>query len=68
MSADFWMGLGIGSLGPWVFMVVVFCAAGKGTAKNREHNEEVLRLMRERNALDKRKVGALDEIAEGRAE
>lgn len=59
MSADFWMGIAIGSVGPWILMIMAFCVSGKGAAKTREYNERLHGLMEARNKLDEKKVQAL---------
>jgi len=63
MSADFWMGMAIGSIGSWCVLIVA-AYSKSGTTKAQEVQNQILNdLMTERNELDGRKVQMLEIIA-----
>ena len=63
MTAQFWMGIAIGSLGAWAFLILVILSQhrGRGNAKNLSATANDL--LRERNEIGVRQVDQLEGIA-----
>ena len=63
MNADLWMGIAIGSLGSWAFLIVILAAMQTGRRNAKEGHSIANELLHERNAIGKEQVEALKTIA-----
>jgi len=63
MTADFWMGIAIGSLGAWAFLIVVLVAMQTGKGKAKAGNAIANDLLRERNEIGREQAKHLRAIA-----
>ena len=63
MSADLWMGIAIGSLGSWAFLIVVLGSLQTGRKNAKAHNDETYQLLSERNMIGHEQVRLLGEIS-----
>lgn len=62
MSAELWMGIAIGSLGSWAFLIVVLSSMQTGKRNAKNGNAIANELLRERNEIGERQVAAMEEI------
>jgi hypothetical protein len=63
MTTDFWMGIAIGSLGAWAFLIVVLVAMQTGKGKAKAVNAIANDLLRERNEIGREQAKHLRAIA-----
>jgi hypothetical protein len=63
MTADFWMGIAIGSLGAWAFLIVVLVAMQTGKGKAKTGNSIASDMLRERNQIGREQAKHLRAIA-----
>jgi len=63
MTAQFWMGLAIGSMGAWAFLILILLAQHRGRRMAKDMHTAANDLLRERNAIGEQQVDQLEEIA-----
>jgi len=63
MNAQFWMGLAIGSMGAWAFLILTLLAHHRGRKAGKDLSSAANDLLRERNAIGEQQVDQLEEIA-----
>jgi len=63
MTTDFWMGIAIGSLGAWAFLIVVLVAMQTGKGKAKAVNGIANDLLSERNDIGREQAKHLKAIA-----
>lgn len=63
MTAQFWMGIAIGSMGAWAFLILVIVAQHRGRGRVSSLSTEANHLLRERNAIGERQVYQMNDIA-----
>lgn len=63
MNAQFWMGIAIGSLGAWAFLILTLLAHHRGRRAGKNLSADANDLLRERNAIGQEQVRQLKAIA-----
>ena len=63
MNAQFWMGIAIGSLGAWAFLILTLLAHHRGRRAGKNLSAGANDLLRERNAIGQEQVRQLKAIA-----
>ena len=57
------MGIAIGSMGAWAFLILIMLSQHKGRRMAKDLSDEANDLLRERNAIGNRQVDQLEDIA-----
>jgi len=63
MNAQFWMGIAIGSMGAWAFLILTLLAHHRGRKAGKDLSSAANDLLRERNAIGDQQVVQLEDIA-----
>jgi hypothetical protein len=63
MTAQFWMGIAIGSMGAWAFLILIMLSQHKGRRMAKDMHTDANDLLRERNAIGNRQVDQIEDIA-----
>jgi hypothetical protein len=63
MTAQFWMGIAIGSMGAWAFLILIMLAQHRGRRMAKRLSDAANDLLRERNAIGEQQVDQLEDIA-----
>ena len=63
MTAQFWMGIAIGSLGAWAFLILIMLSQHRGRRMAKGLSDAANDLLRERNEIGQKQVDQLEDIA-----
>jgi hypothetical protein len=63
MSIDLWMGIAIGSLGAWAFLILILLSQYRGRQAARQANDDASFLLLRRNQIGEEQVKKLGEIS-----
>lgn len=63
MTAQFWMGIAIGSMGAWAFLILIMLSQHKGRRAAKGLSDAANDLLRERNAIGEQQVDQIEDIA-----
>ena len=63
MTAQFWMGIAIGSMGAWAFLILIMLSQHKGRRAAKGLSDAANDLLRERNEIGQKQVDQLEDIA-----
>ena len=63
MNPQFWMGLAIGSMGAWAFLILTLLAHHRGRRAGKDLSADANDLLRERNEIGQKQVDQLEDIA-----
>jgi uncharacterized membrane protein len=63
MTAQFWMGIAMGSMGAWAFLILIMLSQHRGRRMAKGLSDAANDLLRERNAIGEQQVDQLEDIA-----
>jgi hypothetical protein len=63
MTADFWMGIAIGSLGAWAFLILILLSQHRGRGLAKDAHAIANDLLSERNEIGREQAKHLRAIA-----